>query len=514
MKLKDKMRNIFSVFLSISILLFFSCAGTPDTQEDDDTEQSVELLDETQNTEAEIENEAEPDSIEIDEPELEDDQAEPQPSLQDEVSSLDDFIEEEEQNYIEEQIVDTEEITEEISDDIETAEVIEQIEDEPVPVETPTVVETAPPPVPAPPVVQPQPPPVQTPSPAPVVQTPAPVQTPPISPPALLGPAEENPPSQRETVLPRVEPRVETPAPVAASETPILPLVTPQNNDIVFSRIVRATVGQIIEIPFTGTGWIYMGELASRRGVVYNSTRRDPEGQSIIFGAEEAGTYVLRFFKEDFLSGYIINDYVQVIVGEAPSIGGTGWFAPPYDRGRVVALPRWPSALDAGQREPSLTPSNPPVDNEPGGSSAAANVTVESPSSQGTPPSQGAVPSQGTTPSQGPAAAVETASGAAVERQEVIDPDLILRRARETFANGNVAPALALLDQLKEYYPNGSDELYWLYGQFYEANSPSRNILLSLDYYRRLVNEYPQSSRYNDARSRIAYLERFYINIQ
>ena len=64
------------------------------------------------------------------------------------------------------------------------------------------------------------------------------------------------------------------------------------------------------------------------------------------------------------------------------------------------------------------------------------------------------------------------------------------------------------------YYPGGSDEAYWLYGQFYEANSPSRNILLSLDYYRRLVNEYPQSGRLADARRRIAYLERYYINIQ
>jgi hypothetical protein len=37
---------------------------------------------------------------------------------------------------------------------------------------------------------------------------------------------------------------------------------------------------------------------------------------------------------------------------------------------------------------------------------------------------------------------------------------------------------------------------------------------MSLDYYRRLVREYPQSRRYNDASRRIAYLERFYINIR
>jgi outer membrane protein assembly factor BamD (BamD/ComL family) len=89
-----------------------------------------------------------------------------------------------------------------------------------------------------------------------------------------------------------------------------------------------------------------------------------------------------------------------------------------------------------------------------------------------------------------------------------------LQRAREEFDAGRVAAAIDVLDQFREQYPSGSDEAYWLYGQFYEANSPSRDIRLSLDYYRRLVRDYPQSSRYNEARRRIAYLERYYINIQ
>jgi len=510
--------KISLVFITILFLLLFSCAGTPDSQTDDTgLSESVELADEPEDIEDEI-------ITEIAELEPEDNE------------------EEQADNYIEEQIIDTEELaeeTEELSDGIETVDLIEQSEDEPVLAETP--VQITQPPVSAPPVVEPQTPPVaQTPPPAAQAPQPAPTpptetRQPPLPAPALLGPAEENPPSQRETVMPRVEPRSsapqsDTPAPVTRNEIPIQPVVTPQSDGIVFSRTVRATVGQIIEIPFTGTGWIYMGELASRRGIVYNSTRRDPEGQSIIFGAEEAGTYVLRFFKENFLSGYIQNDYVQVIVGEAPAASGTGWFAPPYDRGRVVALPRWPSALDAQQRV-----------NEQGGSSyeepaesTAANTpsssTVTGASSQGTTASQGAASSQGTVPSQG----VASSQGTALSQQgsvssqgtapsqgtassqgsaAITDPGLILRRAGDAFTAGNIAAAIALLDQLKDYFPNGTDELYWLYGQFYEANSPSRNILLSLDYYRRLVNEYPQSSRYNDARSRIAYLERFYINI-
>jgi outer membrane protein assembly factor BamD (BamD/ComL family) len=93
-------------------------------------------------------------------------------------------------------------------------------------------------------------------------------------------------------------------------------------------------------------------------------------------------------------------------------------------------------------------------------------------------------------------------------------PSGYLQKAREEFDAGRTASAISMLDQFREHYPAGSDEAYWLYGQFYEANSPSRDILTALDYYRRLVREYPQSGRYNDARRRIAYLERYYINIQ
>jgi outer membrane protein assembly factor BamD (BamD/ComL family) len=87
-------------------------------------------------------------------------------------------------------------------------------------------------------------------------------------------------------------------------------------------------------------------------------------------------------------------------------------------------------------------------------------------------------------------------------------------RARQEFEAGRVASAISILDQFRERYPSGSDEAWWLYGQFYEANSPSRDVRTALDYYRRLVREYPQSRRYNDARRRIAYLERYYINIR
>ena len=390
----------------------------------------------------------------------------------------------------------------------------------------------------APPLSSPlQPPP---PRPAPVQPPPAPPQSVPRpepprpQPPAHLGPAEdERPPAiVREPPPIPSAPQPEPPATPLLSETP--------DEEVVFSRTVRATAGQLIEIPFRGTGWVYLGELASRRGIIYESRRLDPEGQSFIFRAEAAGTYSLKFYKQDFIREFILNDYVQVLVGEAPASPGAGWFNPPVDRGRVAAEPRWPSSLEEARRGSHNGQTGSAQAVQPESSAQAAEGAAQSGTSAQAP---GTAPPQTTKPSGRAVSAGDIAPGIAPAPMETPPPDSalmtdntaspvantaqvpqtmppdsppesFLQKAREEFEAGRTASAIALLDQFRERYPAGSDEAYWLYGQFYEANSPSRDILTALDYYRRLVREYPQSGRYNDARRRIAYLERYYINIQ
>jgi len=51
--------------------------------------------------------------------------------------------------------------------------------------------------------------------------------------------------------------------------------------------------------------------------------------------------------------------------------------------------------------------------------------------------------------------------------QEVLPPEILLERAREEFDAGNTAEAISFLDRFMVYYPGGSDEAFWLYGQFY-----------------------------------------------
>jgi hypothetical protein len=348
----------------------------------------------------------------------------------------------------------------------------------------------------------------------------------PPAPPPFLHPAEEPPPAAREA------------PPRPAAEPPAfteIPPVPPEDEDIVFSRVVRATAGQLVEIPFRGTGWVYLGEMASRRGIAYSSRRLDPEGQSFIFRAEEAGSYVLKFYKEDFIRDYILNDYVQVIVGEAPG-GGAGWFSPPVDRGRVTAEPRWPGAsgeAEGGRGEPgsgrpppsgTVLPAESPRE---GGSRDTSGTPDEqtAPGDSSAPPGSGSAGERdggdraGDTDSA-PDGETETGTTEPAETSpdgtvpSGASPETYFQKALEEFNAGRTGSAIAVMNSFRERFPSGSDEAWWLLGQFYEANSPSRDIRMSLDYYRRLVREYPQSRRYNDASRRIAYLERFYINIR
>jgi outer membrane protein assembly factor BamD (BamD/ComL family) len=93
-------------------------------------------------------------------------------------------------------------------------------------------------------------------------------------------------------------------------------------------------------------------------------------------------------------------------------------------------------------------------------------------------------------------------------------PDEYIRRARQEYDAGRIESGLSVLDNFSVDYPSGTDEALWLYGQLLEANSPSRDIRLALEYYRRMVREFPQSSLVAEAQRRIAYLERYYFNIR
>jgi TolA-binding protein len=272
------------------------------------------------------------------------------------------------------------------------------------------------------------------------------------------------------------------------------------------------TVGQTLEIPFRGTGWVHRGDLRSQRGITYLSHRDDAEGQIYVFRADEPGTFDLKFDKRDLRWDYTLNDYVRVIVDAAPE---RDLFSAPENRSRVVANPRWP-----------LPPEAQGAEQAPGTTGGAAGGSPQT-SGAGTAPAQnpGVVQPGGSALPEAPADGVpeppaepSRENGSGVSSSPAFPPGALpedfLRRAREEFDAGRKDSALAMLDLFRERYPSGSDEAWWLYGQILEANGAGRDVRSALDYYRRLVREYPQSPRYAEARRRIAYLERFFFNIQ
>jgi TolA-binding protein len=368
-------------------------------------------------------------------------------------------------------------------------------------------------------------------------------------PPAGLRPVEPAPPAgmSREPLPLPVTP----PAALPAREPPSVPSSPlPADGDLEYSRLVRAVVGQTVEIPFRGNGWVYLGELHSRPGVAYNSRRSDSEGQTFVFRAQETGTFGLKFYKQDYIRDYILNDYVQVIVGEAPE---REMFAPIDEPGRVITAARWPSipeeeppaaentgAPDNRIEEPAAVqpveiaavPQTPDAVQAPGSAAPQTPDAAQSPGNAApqTPavtqaPESATPQTPATTGRRPPALAngwdddsiIPVAPPSAVSpgpARPDTQPEEYFHQAREAFEAGQIPEALEVLDRFREWYPLGSDEAWWLYGQFLEAAGPGRNIRLALDYYRRLVREYPQSARYEDARRRIAYLERYYFNIQ
>lgn len=334
---------------------------------------------------------------------------------------------------------------------------------------------------------------------------PPPREEPVPEPPSFLRSADpiEDPNIIRETI------------PVPVNPIPELPSLPSREDDaVVFSRTVRAVVGQMIEIPFRGSGWTFLGELGSRRGLSYDSRRIDTEGQNFRFLAEQPGTYILKFYREDFVRDYILNDHVQVIIGEAPERSGTAWFNPPSDWSVVVAEPRWPPLTESSNAPSSVSQAD--SSQSSGGAAAQTNSSLpetgSSVSDEGNDPAPSSSSNIALENSSGTSAGTSAESASTVPRNAA--PEEYMRQAQAEFDAGRITGAITILEQFRQQYPLGSDEAYWLLGQCYEANSPSRDIRTSLDYYYRLTNEYPQSRRYSSARARIAYLERYYLNIR
>jgi tetratricopeptide (TPR) repeat protein len=226
---------------------------------------------------------------------------------------------------------------------------------------------------------------------------------------------------------------------------------------------------------------------------------------SFVFKAGDEGTYLLKFNKQDFIRDQNTNDYVQVIVQSPPEITGSAWNSATVMPDRVYAPLPPPESARQGTAAVPAASAGPVLPKTP------AETAADAPVPRTEQPAQTAK----TTPDAAAPVAAEIPAAASTREETAPDTaESYLVKAQEAYNAGRIPDALDMLGRFAAAYPGGSDEAYWLYGQALEANSPSRDVKRALDYYRRLVREYPHSGRYDAARRRIAYLQRFYFDIQ
>jgi hypothetical protein len=267
-----------------------------------------------------------------------------------------------------------------------------------------------------------------------------PPQVPP-PPPAFLRPSEM---AGGEAPVPAGPPPPIKPLPVLTARNPPTETAPPPKTETF--RVIYARPGQRVEVPFDGTGWVFLGVEAAKQGLGYNSRRIDGGNQTFVFRAEKTGDYTLKFYKQDFLRDYYINDYVRVIVSDDETIAEN-------------SVPSLPFAL-------------PPEDFDWDRPAIPENAPWE------------------------------------------MLPDDYIKQIREAFDARQYEESLALLDEFKERYPALSDEALWYYGQVFESNGPQRDVRGALNSYTQLTRQYPQSRFYDEAKNRMAYLNKFYFNIR
>jgi hypothetical protein len=93
-----------------------------------------------------------------------------------------------------------------------------------------------------------------------------------------------------------------------------------------------------------------------------------------------------------------------------------------------------------------------------------------------------------------------------------IEEALLAAKALE--AQAKPQEAIDLLVSKLEASTRPGDELLWTLARLFESDFPGRSIKKSHAFYKRLMEEYPDSVHWDEAAERRAYIERFYIDIR
>ena len=258
---------------------------------------------------------------------------------------------------------------------------------------------------------------------------------------------------------------------------------------IVPRRSVNAKMNQFIDIPYSGRKWIFLGETEATSPPVVRFVNRTFSGDDTLFSvqAKNPGKTVLHFYRQDALENTYIDDYVAVEVLDEKTVGTNE-----HVRAAEIAFGKSASAEDAA--------SSPAAAGLSDGSSAGEGERTVSAASR---------PAAATGVS---AAGVETDSDATQKKSA--EAEQLYAAAQKAFEEKRYEDSLTSLQEYEAVAGEDSDKALILRARVYESDSEKRNIKAALEAYEKIVDFFPESVFWDEAKRRSTYLRRFYFDIR
>lgn len=308
------------------------------------------------------------------------------------------------------------------------------------------------------------------------------------------------------------------------------------------SRDMKMQKNQFLEVTYPGSGWIYLGDDTGRESFSYMGRKIGNTETVFTLRSKLEGEALLHFYKNDALTGTVIDDYLKVIV-QGKSTTNDRVKAPLY----ALVVPPKPERKAAVQA-PLVESTRPAVTSQEAEKTSEkqkTNIMQSQEKNQHSIASASAKDNlQDFNEESGSKTVIQNtqtktekdadndmfvgeaevedlmnpaesnSSQSIIPSNELNSSDQILELANKCFNEGKFKETLAHLDDFFEKATSRIDEGLFLKGKTLETPSEVRNIKEALDTYETIVNQYPQSIDWEKAKERVIYLKKFYFNIR
>ena len=342
--------------------------------------------------------------------------------------------------------------------------------------------------------------------------------------------------------------------------------------EIVPSRSVAMKNGQYLEVTYPGKGWSFLGDDESKELMVFNGRRLSKEDTTFTLRSKKPGETLLHFYKIDLLTGQYIDDYLAVSVSEEMAQGDEknekviaplyAEYVPPRpDRSRTENIAEQASSTTKAEEpkraaEKEQKPAAVATAKKGDGKDEAENQSQTSdkkvktniqtakasqkeqpkkrdslaakaePNNKEEPIAANASAARQQEEKAEPMEVAETVADTGAKKEQgqpekdvaSVESDAetgnLFARAKKAYAEKRYKDALDLAQAYLDVSVNDTDEVLYLLGQIWEAESAVKNIKSSINSYDALVKNYPMSNLWRKANQRLVYLKRFYVDIR